>query len=73
MTDRIETRTDADAPYRLLTRSPRGWVVEVRCRGTALRRQPLINKGTAFSPEERIRACIEDWHTSASGGSGART
>lgn len=32
-----------------------GWVARVRVRGAPVLTSPLLNRGTAFSPEERRR------------------
>jgi malate dehydrogenase (oxaloacetate-decarboxylating) len=41
-----------ERPYELL-RTPEGLVARVRARGTAVLATPLLNRGTAFTPEER--------------------
>jgi malate dehydrogenase (oxaloacetate-decarboxylating) len=41
-----------ERPYELL-RTPGGLVARVRARGTAVLATPLLNRGTAFTPEER--------------------
>lgn len=43
-------------PYHIHQRGGgRPWTVEVFARGHALRQDPILNKGTAFTPDERMR------------------